>query len=62
MAKPWGFPVRQKMYDTVDGSEIRRENHRLDGAKTLAIHGINYQPGPQLFFSPSPEFWLPSTV
>ena len=21
------------------------ENHRLDGAKTLVIHGINYQPG-----------------
>ena len=28
---------------TVDGSEIRRENHLVNGAKTLKNHGTNYQ-------------------
>ena len=32
---------------TVDGSELRRENHRLDGAKTLVNNGISTTfPGP----------------
>ena len=30
--------------DTVDGSEIPRANHRLDGAKNLVNTGVNYQP------------------
>ena len=44
-------------FNGVDGSEIRRENHRLD-VKNLVNNGTNYQP--QLVFTP--DFWTINSI